>query len=118
MTDFRVVPPAELRKERRPLRHNSQVKASRLHFFVGLNTFKRKSWEKPCQAAGLKDGDPGRCLLRVQDVQGPSRSPTTTRLTGNVQCLLTILENKLSSHRWTHSRHTATRGAELDPRLV
>ena len=71
VTDFRVVPPAELRKDRlgpygttvKSRRPGGQSLDSRLHFSVGLNTFKRKSWEKPCQAAGLKDGDPGRCLL-------------------------------------------------------
>lgn len=34
---------------------------------------------------------------------GPSRSPTSPRLTGTAQSLPTVLESKLSSHGWTRS---------------
>lgn len=51
VTYFRVVPPAELQKERhgpygttvQSGRRGEESLDSRLHFFVGLNTFKRKS---------------------------------------------------------------------------
>lgn len=51
VTYFRVVPPAELQKERhgpygttvQSGRRGEESLDSRLHFFVGFNTFKRKS---------------------------------------------------------------------------
>ena len=125
VTYFRVVPPAVTERETRSLRHNSPVRASRRRepglqapFLCRFQHFQK---EKPCQAEGLKDGEPGRCLRRVWDAPGPSRSPTATRLTGAAQGSLTVPESKLSSHRWTRSRthaltHTAARGAKLDPR--